>query len=75
MRKKRKAKYGVRPLCHDPGRVGCVSYKPGDEGFQEISAEITPINLIKQPFVKGLTHWDESRPVPSRRRNEEMDKL
>jgi len=55
---------------------GCKSYKPGDEGFAELAAQVTPLEKIKHPFKREIGMWGEDyRPNLLHRRNETKDSL
>lgn len=55
------------------GDVTCKQFRPGDEGFDEIAAQVTPLRKIKPPFGRVWGTWGDV--VPAKSRLETMDKL
>jgi len=57
--------------------LGCKSYKPGDVGFDELAAKITPLHKIRHPFKKEIGCWanEDHRPNLLHRRNETSSKI
>ena len=52
-----------------PGKpVDCVIYRPGDEGFDSLAAQVIPLDKIKSPHPLKTLIWDGGEQMKKPRR-------
>ena len=55
------------------GDPSCIHLVPGQSGFEELAALVTPLNRIRKP-LNGWNTWPEDPQGGRITRNETMDK-